>query len=100
MLARVLMVIAAVMLVAGFAIATFVPPDLPLGQFLLQQDHSSLARLRTAVAMLPRFVWPSIVMPLLLRPVWLLPLMVGIVALGGAISLRPRTPPQRRPRIR
>ena len=100
MVARVLMVIAAAMLVAGFAIATFVPPDLPLGQFLLQQDHGSLARLRLAVAGLPQFVWPAIVMPLLLRPVWLLPLMVGIVALGGAISLRPRTPTQRRPRIR
>ena len=100
MVARVLMVIAAAMLVAGFAIATFVPPDLPLGQFLLQQDHGSLARLRTAVAGLPHFVWPALVMPLLLRPVWLLPLMVGIVALGGAISLRPRTPTQRRPRIR
>ena len=100
MVSRVLMVVAAAMLVVGFTIATFVPPDLPLGQFMLQQDHGSLVRMRAAFATLPNFVWPVLVMPLLQRPVWLLPLMVGIVALGGAISARPRTPPQRRPRSR
>ncbi len=100
MVARVLMVVAAALMVIGFAVATFVPPDMPLGQFLLEQDHGSVAQLRAVMTMLPAFVWTGIVVPLLLRPAWLLPLMLGIVAAGGAISLRPRTPTQRRPRIR
>ena len=100
MVARVLMVIAAALMVICFAVATFVPPDMPLGQFLLAQDHASVARLRAATLTMPSFVWTGIVAPVLLRPAWLPPLMLGIVALGGAISLRPRGPAQRRPRIR
>lgn len=100
MIARVLMVVAAAFMVIGFAVATFVPPDMPLGQFLLERDHGSVARLRAATMAMPAFVWTGMVVPVLLRPAWLSPLMLGIVALGGAITLRPRTPAQRRPRIR
>ena len=100
MVARVLMVMAAALMVIGFAFALFVPPDMPLGQFLLTQDHASLARLRAATMTMPGFVWSGIVVPVLLRPAWLPPLMLGIVALGGAITLRPRAPVPRHPRIR
>lgn len=100
MVARVLMVLAAALMVIGFAVATFVPPDMPLGQFLLQQDHGSVARLRAATLPMPGFVWTGIVVPMLLRPAWLPPLMLAIVALGGAITLRPRASVPRRPPIR
>ncbi len=100
MVARILMVVAAASMVFVFALATFVPSDMSLGQFLLEQDRGSLARLQAVVAPLPSYVWSGIIVPVLLRPAWLPPLMLGIVALGGAISFRPRTPTQRRPRIR
>jgi hypothetical protein len=100
MVARILMVVAAASLVSVFALATFIPTDMPLGQFLLQQDRGSLQALRAAVAALPSFVWPGIVVPVLLRPTWLAPLMLGIVALGGAISFRTRAPGAGRPRAR
>lgn len=98
---RVMVVIAAASLVGGFAIATFVPPDMPLGQVLLQEDHASVARLHaTVLASFPRFVWESVVLPLLMRPAWLSPVMLGIVACGLAISFRPRAAPPKRPRMR
>ena len=96
---RVLTVLAAVALVAAFAIATLIPPMMPLGQVLLDADRNVLSSLRLAIdAHLSPSVWTDIVFPCLQRPSWLLPAMVGIVFAGLAASFRPKRAPQKRRR--
>ena len=97
---RILTVLAAACLVASFALASLLPPDLPLGQALLAVDKRTLlaahdAMLRHGVAGL----WSGVVAPILARPSWVPAAMVGIVLGGLAITVRPRpAAPSRRRR--
>jgi hypothetical protein len=96
---RVLTVLACVVLVCAFALATLLPVMMPLGQALLSLDHDVLAKAHAAVTShLSAGVWSTIVAPCLERPSWLLPTMLGIVLAGLAMSARPRrsTPQKRR----
>ena len=96
---RILSVCAAIALVTSFAIATLLPPLMPLGQALVDSDHHLIANLHAAVsANLPASFWTDIAAPCLDRPAWLLPAMLGIVLCGLALSARPRRSPQKRRR--
>ena len=97
---RILAVLACVFLVAAFGLASLLPPDLPLGQALLSVDKQSMlaahdAMVRHGVAAL----WSDVVAPVLARPSWIPPAMVGIVLGGLALTVRPRpAAPSRRRR--
>ncbi len=83
--------IAAGLLVAGFALATLMPPDLPLGQALLGLDHASLASLHALVVQhASADIWQIIGVPILQRPAWMLPVMAAIIFGGLSLTLRPR----------
>ena len=88
---RILAMIACFLLVASFALATLMPPDLPLGQALLGLDRASLASLHALVVHHASLgLWQAIGVPILQRPSWMLPAMLGIVFGGLSLSFRPR----------
>ncbi len=96
---RIFTVLAAVALVASFALATLLPPLEPLGLVLLQADRDSVSVLQAGITThLSAGVWTDIAAPCLERPAWLLPAMLGIVLCGLALSTRPRRATQKRRR--
>lgn len=96
---RICVSLAAAFLVVAFASASLLPPDLPLGQAWLSADKGSLLDLQNLVLRHggARF-WSDVIAPVLARPVWIPPTMIGIVLAGLAITVRPRpaAPPRRR----
>ena len=87
-LRRSLAICAAVLLVAAFALATLEPPDMPLGTFLYGVDAGFLNLLQAAIQRhLTPWLWDRVLVPVLVRPAWLLPAAGGILCAGGAASL-------------
>lgn len=80
--------IGALSLVASFALATLLRPFLSLGQLIMSIDQSMLQALdraeRTGASL---WLWGNVAVPLLLRPAWMLPAMIGIVCVGAAAQL-------------
>jgi hypothetical protein len=75
------------LLVAAFALATILPPDLALREGLALLDRGLPARLQVgATTHMPAWVWNVLVLPLLLRPVWLVPAGLGVVCAGAAVT--------------
>ena len=98
-IARILSVLAAVFLVAAFAIASIWPPDTLLKTLLSMADPDFVPALQNFAAdQLPSWAWTDIAWPLLQRPAWLLPTAVGLVFFGGAISLSGPKGSRQRPR--
>jgi len=85
--AKILAAVGAAFLVAGFALASLFPPFTSLSQLLMMLDDKWLLAVdhieRTGVSL---FLWTNIVVPLLMRPGWLVPTMLGLVFVGGAVS--------------
>ncbi|HWA79727.1 MAG TPA: hypothetical protein VG848_05375 [Acetobacteraceae bacterium] len=87
-LRRALAICAAALMVAAFALATLEPPDMPLGSFLYSVDAGFLNFLQAEIQHhLAPWLWDKVVVPVLMRPAWLLPVAVGIVCAGAATSL-------------
>ncbi|HTU52975.1 MAG TPA: hypothetical protein VMF62_03285 [Acetobacteraceae bacterium] len=87
-LRRTLAICAAVLFVAAFALATLEPPDLPLGSLLYSLDAGFLNLLQAAIQRhLTPWLWDRVLVPILIRPDWLLPAAGGILCAGGAASL-------------
>ena len=85
---RIFSVLAAILLVAAFTLATVLPPDLALAGAVSMLDGDLLVRVQElAKDQLPPWVWPHLALPLLLRPVWLVPATLGIVFAGCAATL-------------
>ncbi|MBV9786083.1 MAG: hypothetical protein JO264_19955 [Acidisphaera sp.] len=85
---RALAVLAAVLLVGAFALATVLPPDLSLGQALSMLDRTLVGRLQALErAYLPGWVWTQITVSLLIRPAWLMPACLGVICGGAAATL-------------
>ena len=89
---RALITLAAGCFVAAFTIAALAPPGLSLGEALQRLAGHPLSWPDLIGA--PRigspwagFGWRSMVLPFLLRPAWLLPVMLGFVSAGVAITL-------------
>ena len=86
---RTLTVLAAICLVGAFALGTVMPPFTSLAELIANADHSVLVWAKDfADQNLPRWLWLDIVVPVLLRPCWLLPLTGGVVFLGLSLTLR------------
>ncbi|MBV9756571.1 MAG: hypothetical protein JO047_05910 [Alphaproteobacteria bacterium] len=85
---RILAVLAAILLVGAFTLATLLPPDLPLSAGLAMLQDGLPARIQAWTnAQLPGWVWLHLALPLLTRPVWLVPASLGVVAAGAAATL-------------
>lgn len=90
-LTRFLAVLAAANMVAAFALATLLPPMLPLAQLISMADGNLLTATHAFVSLhLSAWVWMHLLLPVLLRPCWLLPTCLGIVLAGGAMTLASR----------
>ncbi len=88
---RALAILAAILLVAAVAIATFGPQSVSLGQALYLLDHDILDRLPAwAKQVFGGWVWESVLQQLLVRPAWLLPASAGIICIGLSMSLSNR----------
>ncbi len=87
MVSRVLAVIAALLLVGSFAAATLAPQDLTLGQALLAFDPAKLNSAEQFVRQhMSAWWWDRPAMALLIRPVWVIPAMLGLLFVGGALT--------------
>jgi len=88
---RVLAVIAAILLVAAVALATFGSGGISLGQALYLVDHDVLDKLPVwSTRTLGSWMWAAIIQPLLIRPAWLVPASAGLVCVGLSLSLSNR----------
>jgi hypothetical protein len=85
---RTLAVLSAALLVGAVALATFGSRMLSLNQALGMLDRELVLRLHGWIeAHLGQWVWTELAMPLLVRPVWLLPVALGLICAGASFSL-------------
>jgi hypothetical protein len=99
-MSRIFAVLAATLLVVTFGLIVLTPYDLPLGKGLAGFDPAMVARLHDGIVhVLGRGAWNWVVAPVLDRPVWLMPLSLGMVCVGVATSSN-RPPAARRTRRR
>lgn len=86
--AKVLAAAGALSLVTAFALAALLQPFTSLGQVLMKLDQSLLVSLdraeRTGTGL---WLWTHAALPLLMRPAWMLPVMLGIIFVGAAAQL-------------
>ena len=99
--ARGLAVLAAICLVGAFALAIFYPPFTSLQRMLGRLDQTLVHNATEWT----REHWGegaviTLLVPVLTRPAWLLPLFTGIVLIGLALTVRSRKPVQDTPRWR
>jgi len=91
MSARILAVLAAIFLVIAFALATLLPPMLSLGELAAMVDHPTLVAVQDWTRMqISQWAWDQLAMPLLERPCWLVPIAIGLVCTGAAVTLASR----------
>jgi len=95
---RVVAVIAAALLVAAFSLALLFPAAMSLGELVGSLDDQALNAIHGfARARLPDWAWNRLGAPLLSRPAWLMPMALGVVAVGVAVTLRThQSAPRRR----
>jgi hypothetical protein len=98
---RIFAVLAAALLVGAFTLATVLPPDMPLAAALVMLDHDLVRDAQNlANDNLPAWVWQYMAAPLLVRPAWLLPASLGVIAAGAAATLASSIGPSRSRRRR
>lgn len=94
LLPRIFAVLAAALLVGSVALASLLPSDISLYGALHMMHPVSPDHLQQLVmGRFGRFVWNAVALPLLNRPVWLIPASLGLICVGGALStLNPTAP--------
>ena len=94
LLPRIFAVLAAVLLVGSVAMASLLPQDISLYGALHRMHPVSPDHLQQLVTgRLGHFIWTVVALPLLNRPVWLIPVSLGLICVGGAVStLNPAAP--------
>jgi hypothetical protein len=93
---RVLAVLAAVLLVGAVAVAMLGPPELPLGQALFMLDRDMMEALHSGIEKhLSGWIWNNLLVPLMVRPAWLVPAATGLICAGVSLSLATRKSPHR-----
>jgi hypothetical protein len=86
---KIFSVAAAIFLVGAFALATLGAPDQTLGELLGELDRTLVGTLRSVMQQIGLgWVWVHAMLPLLVRPSWLVPAGLGLVCIGGAASSR------------
>lgn len=87
-LRRILAVLAAALLVGTVAMATLAPADMLLGQALLAIDRNTVGGLQSWIeSVSAHWMWTDVVLPVLVRPVWLLPASLGLICAGLSLTL-------------
>ncbi len=87
LLSRIFTVLAATMLVVTFGLIMLTPYDMPLLQGLAAYDAGLAAHIHDTIAeTLGSRVWTIAFKPLLDRPIWLIPLSLGMVCVGVATT--------------
>ncbi len=85
---RILAVLAAVLLVGAVAVAMLAPPGMPLGAALFMLNHDLMNTFQGGIeAYFNHWMWQDVVMPVLVRPAWLLPACIGLVLAGLSLTL-------------
>jgi hypothetical protein len=88
---RVLAVLSAALLVGAVALAMLGPPQVPLGQLLFMVDHDLMEAVHRFVGgHLATWLWDYLMVPVLVRPAWLVPAAVGLICGGTSLSLSTR----------
>jgi hypothetical protein len=88
---RVLAVLAAMLLVGAVAVAVLGPPSVPLGQVLFMVDHDLMEMLHGFIGThLANWLWDSVLVPVMVRPAWLVPAALGLICAGASLSLSTR----------
>jgi hypothetical protein len=88
---RILAVLAAMLLVGAVALAMLGPPGVPLGQALFMVDHDLMEAVHTFIGThMATWLWDYLVVPLMLRPAWLVPAALGLLCGGMSLSLSTR----------
>jgi hypothetical protein len=84
---RTFTILAATLLVTAFGLLVLAPYDMPLVQGLGALDSTLVERIHRAVLhSLGHAAWGNVVTPVLARPIWLIPLSLGIVCVGVATT--------------
>ncbi len=92
---RVFAVLAAIWLVTAVALASLLPADISLFQTIHQMHAVDPAHLQHRVTgLFGHTIWSSVAYPVLIRPVWLLPVALGLICAGGAITAMNRAAPR------
>lgn len=98
---RILAVISAWFLVVAFALAIMLPTGMTLVQALAVLNHDLLVTLQDLIRLhVSEWCWLNMAVPVLLRPVWLLPAALALVTGGAAVTLSNRGGPARSRRRR
>ncbi len=93
---RVFAILAAVFLVGSVALASLLPADERLDQAIQAWSPDALSRLQAAaIATFGHGFWSTLILPFLSRPVWMIPVCIGILCIGGAVSALTRLPAER-----
>ena len=88
-LTRGLLVAAALCVVAAFALAVLYSPTMRLERFIAMIDGGALLRMQGWVRdALGDWAWQNVVVAVLVRPAWLLPLSLAFIFTGLAVSFR------------
>lgn len=95
MMARGLAVLAACLLVLTAVLASAEPYDMPMVQVLALINPAWPGQVQdTLLGMAGRAVWVDIALPILARPIWMIPAALALICAGFAFSL---TPPSSKP---
>ncbi len=84
---RIFAALAAFFLVAAVAFGSLLPADMDVAGAVHALDDEGLASFQHAVeAVFGRGFWHAVCVPVMVRPVWLTPLCLGIICVGGALT--------------
>ncbi len=79
------------LLVGAVALAMLGPPEVPLGQLLFMVDHDLMDATHNFIgAHIAAWLWDYLIVPLMLRPAWLVPAGLGLICGGVSLSLSTR----------
>jgi len=88
---RILAVLSAMLLVGAVALAMLGPPEVPLGQMLFLIDHDLMDAVHRFIGThLAAWLWDYLILPVMLRPAWLVPAGLGLICGGMSLSLSTR----------
>lgn len=96
-LQRILAALAAALMVGAAGLALIAPPEMSLGGGLDLLNGQALPIIQGMTA---GWVWQNLALPVLARPLWLLPACAGIIFAGLSFSVSTHQRPQRTPRRR
>jgi hypothetical protein len=98
---RTFAVLAATLLVGAFGLLVLMPDGTTLDVGLVSLSPTLVSHLRHFVQqVLGAWTWSHVFMPLLVRPVWLIPLCLGMVCAGVSVTTGTPTESPRRTRTR